>query len=283
MKKKFQIYISLVMLILAISSCTERINIDLDESYVRLAVEGYITPEEGEQHVKLTKTSDYFYNNPPQGVTQAQVKVTTGDSAVLFVEDLENPGYYRAPIDFRGIPQQTYSLEIQLKDAINNSVYYQSTEIMPHQPAVIDSIELEYNARWERWLVHLYAWEPPSVNYYLFNGYVNGEIITDSVSRKSVTDDKLYNGNYTGGITVMVLYKDEISPGDTFILSLSNITKSYYDFILNVQEEIQPKNPLFSGPPANVISNIDNDAVGYFAAFSSSYASVLVTVPEDWK
>ncbi|PIQ32340.1 MAG: hypothetical protein COW63_07110 [Bacteroidetes bacterium CG18_big_fil_WC_8_21_14_2_50_41_14] len=283
MKKKFQIYISLVMLILAISSCTERINIDLDESYVRLAVEGYITPEEGEQHVKLTKTSDYFYNNPPQGVTQAQVKVTTGDSAVLFVEDLENPGYYRAPIDFRGIPQQTYSLEIQLKDAINNSVYYQSTEIMPHQPAVIDSIELEYNARWERWLVHLYAWEPPSVNYYLFNGYVNGEIITDSVSRKSVTDDKLYNGNYTGGITVMVLYKDEISPGDTFTLSLSNITKSYYDFILNVQEEIQPKNPLFSGPPANVISNIDNDAVGYFAAFSSSYASVLVTVPEDWK
>ena len=154
---------------------------------------------------------------------------------------------------------------------------------MPHQPAVIDSIELEYNARWERWLVHLYAWEPPSVNYYLFNGYVNGEIITDSVSRKSVTDDKLYNGNYTGGITVMVLYKDEISPGDTFTLSLSNITKSYYDFILNVQEEIQPKNPLFSGPPANVISNIDNDAVGYFAAFSSSYASVLVTVPEDWK
>ena len=283
MKKKFQIYISLVMLILAISSCTERINIDLDESYVRLAVEGYITPEEGEQHVKLTKTSDYFYNNPPQGVTQAQVKVTTGDSAVLFVEDLENPGYYRAPIDFRGIPQQTYSLEIQLKDAINNSVYYQSTEIMPHQPAVIDSIELEYNERWERWLVHLYAWEPPSVNYYLFNGYVNGEIITDSVSRKSVTDDKLYNGNYTGGITVMVLYKDEISPGDTFTLSLSNITKSYYDFILNVQEEIQPKNPLFSGPPANVISNIDNDAVGYFAAFSSSYASVLVTVPEDWK
>ena len=115
MKKKFQIYISLVMLILAISSCTERINIDLDESYVRLAVEGYITPEEGEQHVKLTKTSDYFYNNPPQGVTQAQVKVTTGDSAVLFVEDLENPGYYRAPIDFRGIPQQTYSLEIQLR------------------------------------------------------------------------------------------------------------------------------------------------------------------------
>ncbi len=283
MKKKFQIYISLVILLLAISSCTERINIDLDESYARLAVEGYITLEEGEQHVKLTKTANYFYNNPPQGVTQAQVKVTSGDSAILFVEDLENPGYYRAPVDFRGIPEQVYSLEIQLKDAINNSVYYQSTETMPHHPAVIDSIELEYNAQWERWLVHLYAWEPPAVNYYLFNGYVNGEIITDSVSRKSVTDDKLYNGNYTGGITVMVLYKDEISPGDTFTLSLSNITKSYFEFILNVQEEIQPKNPLFSGPPANVISNIDNDAVGYFAAYSSSYASVLVTVPEDWK
>ncbi|MFA5417447.1 MAG: DUF4249 family protein [Bacteroidales bacterium] len=283
MKKKLQIYISLVMLIFVISSCTERIDIDLDESYARLAVEGYITPEEGDQYVKLTKTANYFYNNPPEGVTQAQVKVTSGDSAVLFVEDTENPGYYKAPVDFRGIPEQVYSLEIQLKDAINNSVYYQSTETMPLQPTVIDSIELEYNDQWERWLVHLYAWEPPVVNYYLFNGYVNGEMITDSMSRKSVTDDRLYNGNYIGGITVMVLYKDEISPGDTFTLSLSNITKSYYDFILNVQEEIQPKNPLFSGPTANVISNIDNDAVGYFAAYSSTYASVLVTVPEDWK
>lgn len=276
-------YIVVICLLMALNACTERIDIDLDQTYVRLAVEGYITPEPGKQYIKLSKTSDYFYNNPPPMISGAQVVVTVLDSTVIFTEDINTPGYYLAPPAFVGVPEEEYTLDITLSEPVNSTVNYRSTEIMPHQTRDIDSITLEYNPRWERWLVHLYAWEPASIDYYLFNAINNGVLISDSISRKMISEDKLYNGNYTNGAVVQVLYKDEVSPGDTFTLVLSNITKEYYSFILSVQEEIQAKNPLFSGPAANVTSNIEYDAMGYFAAFPSTYTTRIVETPEEWK
>jgi len=268
---------------MTMSACTERIDIDLDQTYVRLAVEGYITPEAGKQYIKLTKTSDYFYNNTPPTVSGAVVQITTGDSTVIFTEDSQNPGYYVAPEGFVGVPESTYQLDIELQEAINQSRNYQSMETMPHQTNSIDSITLEYNPRWERWLVHLYALEPATVDYYLFDAINNGVLITDSIQRKFISEDKLFNGNQTNGAVVQVLNKDEVSPGDTITLVLSNITKEYYDFILSVQEEIQAKNPLFSGPAANVNSNVEVDAVGYFAAFPSTYTIRVAETPEEWE
>lgn len=284
MRNSKYIHLLLIPLMaIMINACTERIDIELDQTYVRLSVEGYITPEKGRQYIKLSKTTDYFYNNPAPMVSEAQVNITTPDSTVIFEEDPNMPGYYISPLDFVGAPENTYILDITLKDPINNSVNYQSTEIMPHQTSNIDSITLEYNPRWERWLVHLYAWEPASIDYYMFDGINNGVLLTDSISRKMISEDKLYNGSYTNGAVVQVLYKDEVSPGDTFTLVLSNITKDYFDFIVSVQEEIQGKNPLFSGPAANVNSNVEVDAVGYFAAFPSTYTSCIVETPEDWE
>ncbi len=275
--------LTLALVIMAMSACTERIDIDLDQTYVRLAVEGYITPEAGKQYIKLTKTSDYFYNNTPPTVSGAVVQITTGDSTVIFTEDSQNPGYYVAPEGFVGVPESTYQLDIELQEAVNQSRNYRSMETMPHQTTDIDSITLEYNPRWERWLVHLYATEPPSVDYYLFDAINNGVLITDSIQRKVVSEDKLFNGSQTNGAVVQVLNKDEVAPGDTITLVLSNITKEYYDFILSVQEEIQSKNPLFSGPAANVNSNVEVDAVGYFAAYPSTYTIRVAETPEDWE
>jgi len=279
-------YIQIVILawvIISLSACTERIDIDLDQTYVRLSVEGFITPQPGNQYVKLTKTTDYFYNNTPPMVSGAMVQITTGDSVVIFTEDSQKPGYYIAPTGFVGVPESTYQLDIELQEAVNQSRNYRSMETMPHQTTDIDSITLEYNPRWERWLVHLYATEPPSVDYYLFDAINNGVLITDSIQRKVVSEDKLFNGSQTNGAVVQVLNKDEVAPGDQFTLVLSNITKEYYDFIVSVQEEIQAKNPLFSGPAANVNSNVEVDAVGYFAAFPSTYIHRVVETPEDWE
>ncbi len=273
---------ALFAFILAFSSCTERIDIDLDETYVRLAVEGYITHEPEKQWIKLSRTSDYFYNNPSPAVSDARVTVKVADSVVVFNEDETFKGLYYPPDNFIGMPGMTYSLEILLNEPINNSLLYQSEETMPVLTDRLDSITLEYNPRWERWLVHLYAWEPPTVDYYLFNAMNNGRLLTDSLSRKIVSEDKLFNGNYTNGSVVQVLNKDEVNPGDTITLVLSNITKAYFDFILGAQEEIEPKNPLFSGPAANVSSNIDNNASGYFAVFPSAYIWAVAETPEEW-
>lgn len=259
-----------------LTSCTKRIDIELDSTYERLVVAGFITPQEGEQYVRLTRTADYFSNKPAPAVSGAVVTVSEDSTIVQFSEDIDNPGYYLAPEDYTGTQGNTYHLDITLAEPINSNVNYKAHEEMPQLADNIDSVVVEYNEQYERWIVRLYAWEPPSTDFYMFNGMRNGNMITDTVSRVNISDDRLFNGNYTSGAVVLVLYENELELGDTFTLILSNITEEYANYMTDLQLELQPNDPMFSGPPANVRTNITNNAIGFFAAFPSAYTSTTV-------
>jgi len=264
---------------LGLNSCTERIDIDTGTTYTRLAIQGQITPFEGKQYVRLTKTSDYFSNEPPEAVSGAVVNIDDGMNIIQFYEDTTNPGYYISPTDYIGHPGIEYRMYVELSEEINGSKNYFAQELMPIPAEKIDSIALEYNDRWEMWMVKLYALEPPTKDFYMFDGYVNGKIITDSVANKNISDDRLFNGSNTAGTIVMVVDGEQLFPGDTFTLSLSNISEAYANYMMELQQEIQPNDPMFSGPPANVSSNVNNDAVGYFAAYPSIFASKIAEEP----
>ncbi|RLD40971.1 MAG: hypothetical protein DRI86_14340, partial [Bacteroidetes bacterium] len=242
------IFMAVIMGGLFLSSCTEKIDIDLGTTYTRLVVSGNITPQLGNQYIRLTKSADYFSNQPPPDVTGATVMVDDGSFSVQFIEDTNNIGYYFAPSNYIGVSGTTYDLSIKLAQPINGTVNYSANETMPILADNIDSIVVELNEKASRWMVRLYAWEPPSTDFYMFNGMRNGTIITDSVSRLNISDDRLYNGNYTAGAVVLMLYEDELQPGDTFTLILSNITEEYANFLLELQDEIRPNDPMFSGP-----------------------------------
>ncbi len=81
------------------------------------------------------------------------------------------------------------------------------------------------------------------------------------------------------GIVVMGFAEDELKPGDKFTLVLSNISEDYFNYIIELQTEISLSVPIFSGPPANVSTNFNNGAVGYFAAYPSVYTSTIVKSP----
>ncbi|MFK5854683.1 MAG: DUF4249 family protein [Bacteroidota bacterium] len=277
---RFNILIIIISVTIMVS-CTEKMDIDLGTTYTRLVVAGNITPQIGEQYIRLTKSADYFSNEPPPNVSGAIVKVDNGELSVEFTEDSLNLGYYIAPDGYVGAQGSTYNLSITLADPINGTVNYEANETMPQLADNIDSIVLEQSPNGKRWMVRLYAWEPPTTDFYMFNGMVNGVMLTDSVSRVNISDDRLYNGNYTAGAIVLILYEDEVKPGDTFTLILSNITEEYANFQLELKDEIGPNDPMFSGPPANVSSNVNNDAVGYFAAFPSAFTSTIVVDIED--
>jgi hypothetical protein len=56
---------------------------------------------------------------------------------------------------------------------------------------------------------------------------------------------------------------------------MSGITQDYYNFIIQLQDQTsQYRNPLFSGPPANVVTNIEG-ASGFFAAYSRTRSSTI--------
>lgn len=276
---KYYKYIILVFVLsVTIYSCTEKIDINLDESYIRLVVDGAITTDTMVHTIKLKTTSSYFYNEPPPVVKGAQVSITDGTFTYKLKED--SAGNYRTDPSVYGIGGRTYTLNIKLSTPIGGYSDYSAVSTL-YSIGPLDSVGLVYHPDWSDlgiWEVKCYVQEPPTVDFYRFMILRNNNMLTDSLSEWFITDDKFFNGNYTNGATVAYLQQgspnEGLNPGDTVTVEVNSIGKEYYNFLLEAQAEIRGSNPLFSGPPANIRGNINNGAIGFFAAYSAtrSYA-----------
>lgn len=274
MKKLIYILIIFTMT-MQFNACTERIEIELEEGFTRLVVEGEITTDTMRHAVRLSKSGSYFHNEQPPAVSGAAITISDGTEVFPLTEI--SPGFYLTD-RMAGEAGKTYSLNIDLAEEINGySNYSASSEIMLVYP--VDSIGLLYIAQWEAWIVNLFAYEPPSNDFYMFNVMVNGQLVSDSIDEVNVSDDRLFNGSYSNGIGVAFLDEDKpdevLSPGDKVTLILSTVTEDYANFVWELQAETGYNNPLFGGPPANIRSNISNGALGYFAAYGKVYASTI--------
>jgi hypothetical protein len=275
MKKSFLI---IPALLIFIASCTERIDIQLDDTYTRLVVDGAITTDTARHFVELSATTSYYYNEEPPPVSGASLEISDDLGNVEYMTEIE-PGKYATSPLFAAVPGRIYTLRIELAEEINgHSTYMASSAVNPIYP--IDSIGLVYQPDWGEkgfYEVTCYYLDRPTRDFYMFNIYKNGEILTDTIKSRIVTDDEFYNGNYTNGIGVGYLdqskEKEVLQAGDTITFQGCNITEEYYNFVISLQSETNYQTPLFSGPPANVKGNISNGAAGFFAAYAVAYSS----------
>jgi hypothetical protein len=278
MKPEKAFFISLILLFMVVS-CTERINIELDESFTRLVVDGSITIDTMAHKVILSKTSSYFYNQPAPMVTGAQVTITDGELTFNLTE--ESAGIYLTQPSVYGIPGHTYTLKIKLPVEIGGYADYTASSMLnPVNP--LDSINMTFQPAYSEkgfWEVRCYAQDPPSADFYRFLISRNQKLITDTLYEWSVTDDRFFNGNYIKGAIIAEMDQSiaeyVLTEGDTVTAEMNSIGKEYADFIWDAQAELFGSNPLFSGPPANVKGNINNGAIGFFAAYSITRASVI--------
>jgi hypothetical protein len=268
----------------AMISCTEIIDIELDSTYRRLVVFGTVTTDSVRHQVELTTSSDYFSNRPSPRVTGAVVEIAFNDTTLLLEEDDSARGLYLTPYAFRGVPGTTYELHISQVDVDGDRVYetYHAASTMPGG-VQLDSISLNHfqSFWWSGWEVHMYALDPPTRDWYGIKIWKNSDLLTDTLIHYMVFPDDFYNGGYLYyGYPLAYLSdsaeRERVFPGDTVTLELNSIDKNYYDFIGDAQWEIIGNNPLFSGPPANIRSNVDNEGQGIFAAYSIERASVVV-------
>jgi hypothetical protein len=274
----------LTLLAVSLWNCTERIEVKVDSTYTRLVVEGYVTTDIAAHWVKLSTTSDYFYNKPAPEVSGASITIDDGQQIFPLVESDTLPGkYYTAP-DFHGIPGRIYTLNIRNVDVDGDGVteeYTASSVLNPINP--IDSIRLRYfNAFGATgYEVQVYAWDPPRRDWYSFKVRKNGVLLTDTLSEMIVQNDDFFNGNYTYGITSQFLSNDKpdevVKVGDIITFEINGITEDYYKYVMEAQSQIFGQTPLFSGPPANIRTNLNNGAIGYFTAYSVNYSSTVAT------
>ncbi len=158
---------TVILIIFTLAGCTERIDIELDSTYARLSVEGYITTDTMAHWVRVTETTDYYNAAPPPPIVGATVEINDGDNIIILTEYDSKPGYYFTPDDYFGVPGRTYDLTIQLSEEVNNEKNYTATtELKP--VADIDSIAIVYNSSFEGWEVRIFALDPPTEDFYSF-------------------------------------------------------------------------------------------------------------------
>ena len=276
---------AVILFLLAIiaASCVEKINVNLDPTYVRLVVDGYISTDTSRYAINLTQTADYFYNAPIPRVTNASVAIFDGDSTYSLKETVPGKsGVYEFESAFHGIVGKTYTLNISLAGEIGGSSNYSSScQLM--SVTHLDSTSVVFHEDWGKdgfYEVKVFAQEPGNeVNFYMFNLYRNGVLMSDSISKVVVSDDKFINGSYINGLGTFYLNNsnpwERLFPGDIITLQMSGITKEYYNFV----DEVKSAGfniPFFVGPPANVVGNVNNGGVGFFTAYSNSYATTVV-------
>ena len=84
----------LISSIFLITSCTERMDIELDSTFTRCVIFGSITTDTTSHKITITRTGDFFSNTAPQGISGANVRIWDGVNSFVLSEDPEVPGNY---------------------------------------------------------------------------------------------------------------------------------------------------------------------------------------------
>jgi hypothetical protein len=273
-----------------VTGCTETADINeyvnASNEVTLLVVNAEISTDTMAHSVTLTKSSNVTNSNPIQVFSNAIVSITDGTQVFNLHENPLKPGTYLTDSTVYGIPGNTYTLNISNVDLYGNGVmqsFTASSELRKINP--IDSIYIQYisqSKNFKGWFIDLYAKDiGGGINYYLPKAYKNNVLLTDSMHKYDPGNNISFNDTTYNGLPVIFLNQNitenDLMPGDKVTLELDGITEGYYNFIEAFIMQFNPKIPLFSGPSANIPTNIypQNKAAGFFAVYSIQRKSII--------
>jgi hypothetical protein len=288
MSNKFLLFFFFIIL----SACTERIEIETDNSPPVVVIYSVLTDELKLQEVKISRSSPYFDDEPNVGISGANITVRSSDNDVyLFQEHDSIRGLYLSRKEFAAQEDVVYSLTVEV-DFDKNGVpdkYEAETTILP--VPIIDSLTIEPVELFghKNYLFYAHLQDPPEKNFYLFHVVHNDSLITAKLSDFVISNDELFNNQYIKGdiyrfddISEWAKDSEEdrkrsvyLKPGDSIQLKLSLIPEGYFNFISHCMREKNGENPMFGGPASNITTNISNGGVGYFTGYKISRSSLV--------
>lgn len=265
MKKLTLQKILVPLLLLSMYACTKVITVNLNDSSPQFVIEGIITNARGPYQVQITKSVNFSETNSFPPVTGATVKITDITGAVTDILTEATPGIYKTHT-IQGIPGHSYQLDIT-----TGSQNFTASSTMP-LPVRLDSISFQYTDRLGKIDITNVPnfYDPPGVkNYYSFTQTVNSR----KIKLTSVFDDRLSDGKYISlplrTDSTYITYKDTVS------VTMNCIDKSTYDYFYTFFQVSGGSSFRTSASPSNPISNISNNALGYFGAYTTQSMKLI--------
>lgn len=272
----------ITLLLITAFSCTDTLDIDIEEGPVRLVVEGRITfnPDEpdGYQSIRLTTTAPYFQNQPVPAASGAQVAVTNTrtNEVFTFSESDRIPGLYETN-DMQAAIGEEYRLSI-----IYEGDEYEAIErLLP--VAAIDSL---YQVFQEETLFQdegikvLLDYSDPEgeENYYHWQVFRNDTLlVTADVGNQFnlISSDEFYDGLQISEFEPSSDFS--FVPGDVAVVRQYALNAQSFEYYRNYYEQVVGIAPgLADVVPATLrgnvqnVSNPDRYPLGYFEASAVS-------------
>ena len=260
--KNIKIYFLLAISIL-VASCEKVIDVDLNTMAPKLVIDASIKWQKGtlgnEQTINLSTTTSYYSNQIPT-VSGATIFITDATNNLFnFVETGSNGSYICT--NFSPVLNGNYVLTVVL-----NGETYSATETLKPVPP-IETIEQKDNTGFsgkDTEIKAIYTDNGTTDDYYLFKFKPSFTVIPIYF----LQEDRNFQGNQIFG-----LYRsDELEPGQNFEVTLSGISKQYFNYMrILVSIAGNSSGSPFQSPSATVRGNIINTTIeanyplGYFS------------------
>ncbi|GHV48693.1 hypothetical protein FACS1894181_05180 [Bacteroidia bacterium] len=286
---RYIIYVGSVLL-LGLWACEERMDINTEASPPRLVIYGSITTDTTQHAIRITRSAGYFSTSKPEGISRASVSIRHEGGTFALEESPGEPGLYLTSPNVSGIEGETYTLHVALDfDGNGETEEFEATSGLPFASR-LDSVAVQPFIAFDNFLqVVIWGHLPESGdghNYFSFHLYRNNVLVNDSLRGFSTGNDDFIAGNEITAFPVFFLNQErdqyKLSPGDTVTIQVESITREYASFIENARSESFGSIPIFSGPPANVETNIRSQSPtstvaisGFFTAYSKSRMAMI--------
>ncbi len=259
-KKSASSAIYLFICALFVTSCQKVININLNSASPAIVIVGNINDQPGPYTVTLNQTVNFSDPNsfPPVSGAFISIADNAGNTDTL-VETI--PGTYHTK-KIMGVAGRTYNLTV-----IANGQTYTSSSTMP-QAVTFDTLVVTQQIGFRDTNLYPQAifLDPASViNYYHFVETRNDSVVT----RIFITSDKYTNGRY---IQYTLRSDTALAVGDSVKVEMQCIDEGTYQYFSTFREASGNTNVT----PYNPVSNISNNALGYFSAHTSRYKTIKV-------
>lgn len=267
--------IILLALLSFLTACEEVIEVELDDADPQVVIEAKVSDKVENNLVSITLSTDFYEPSEYETLSDAEIVVTeVGGESFLFTE-ISNGEYSNE--NLIASEGSEYSITVNYND-----ITYSAKSSL-RQQLIIDSLQITgEEGRFSddlRYEIHCFFQDNPGYeDFARLKVYVNGE------ERSGVTtyDDRLSDGNSIEFNRFQMEQEedgDKLKPGDLITIELLTIDEAAYEYLSTLEDVLASSGeggPMSGSTPANPTTNWDNDALGYFSAYSVDTKSIVI-------
>jgi hypothetical protein len=260
--------------------CEETIQLDLEQAPPVVVVDALLTDSMAYNHVRLSRSVDFYYEGRAPVITNAEVQVQDNEGNTYPYFYQEEDSLYRPSPPFAGEVGKVYTLNVTIDGqtitatdtlrfiAAIDSLRWRESESFFLEPKDDDYI----------YEVLTYAREPKETeDFYLFKFYRNDTIERFDSETGVFYSDDIGLGEEINDLSGPSLYSLE----DTARFEMYSLTPTAFKYYFDLDQLINSDGGMFSGIPANPASNIEGaNAVGFFQVSAISAEEIVVGDPE---